>query len=104
MSLSTPSSLENSSNQEIRLQLLPTNISRAPKTSALLSFFFLFFPSSLFPPFLPPSFLSEIITIFIIWSFAYLGLHPQHMEVPRLGAELELKLLAYTTATAMPDP
>ena len=26
------------------------------------------------------------------------------MEVPRLGAELELQLPAYTTATAMPDP
>ena len=26
------------------------------------------------------------------------------MEVPRLGVELELQLLAYTTATAMPDP
>ena len=25
------------------------------------------------------------------------------MEVPRLGVELELQLLAYTTATAMPD-
>jgi len=26
------------------------------------------------------------------------------MEVPRLGVELELQLLAYVTATAMPDP
>ena len=26
------------------------------------------------------------------------------MEVPRLGIELELQLLAYTTATAMTDP
>ena len=26
------------------------------------------------------------------------------MEVPRLGFEWELQLLAYTTATAMPDP
>ena len=26
------------------------------------------------------------------------------MEVPRLGIELELQLLAYTTATATPDP
>ena len=25
------------------------------------------------------------------------------MQVPRLGVELELQLLAYTTATAMPD-
>ena len=28
----------------------------------------------------------------------------QHMEVPRLGVELELQLLAYTTATATWDP
>ena len=26
------------------------------------------------------------------------------MEVPRLGVELELQLLAYATATAMPNP
>ena len=26
------------------------------------------------------------------------------MEVPRLGGELELQLLAYTTSTATPDP
>jgi len=26
------------------------------------------------------------------------------MEVPRLGVELELQLLAYTIATAMQDP
>ena len=35
--------------------------------------------------------------------FCLLGLHPQHMEVPRLRAESELQLLAYTTATAMWD-
>ena len=28
----------------------------------------------------------------------------QHMEVPRLGAESELQLPAYTTATEMPGP
>ena len=28
----------------------------------------------------------------------------QHMEVPRLGVKLELQPLAYTTATATPDP
>ena len=35
--------------------------------------------------------------------FAFLGLHPQYMEVPRLGIESELQLPAYTTATAMWD-
>ena len=33
----------------------------------------------------------------------FLGPHLQHMEVPRLGLELELQLLAYTTAPAMQD-
>ena len=32
------------------------------------------------------------------------GPHLGHMEVPRLGVQLELQLPAYTTATAMPDP
>ena len=31
----------------------------------------------------------------------FLGQHPQHMEIPRLGVESELQLPAYTTATAM---
>ena len=36
-------------------------------------------------------------------SFVFLGPHPRHMEVPRLGVESELQLLAYATATAAPD-
>ena len=32
---------------------------------------------------------------------AFLGPHLRHMEVPRLGVDLELQLLVYTTATAM---
>ena len=32
------------------------------------------------------------------------GPRPQHMEVSRLGVDLELQLLAYTTATAIPAP
>ena len=31
-------------------------------------------------------------------------MHPRHVEVPRLRVELELQLLAYTTATVMLDP
>ena len=40
-------------------------------------------------------------SLFPIWSqglFFSLGLHLQRMEVPRLGAESELQLPAYTTA------
>ena len=43
-----------------------------------------------------------IITIIIIICF--LGPHPQHMEVPRLGVEWELQVPAYATATEIPDP
>ena len=39
------------------------------------------------------------------YSFIYLfGLHLRQMDVPRLGVELELQLLAYTTATGTWDP
>ena len=39
---------------------------------------------------------------FFSLSFVFLGPHPRHMEVPRLGVESELQLPAYATATAMP--
>ena len=35
-----------------------------------------------------------------VWVSVCLGPHPWHMEVSRLGVELELKLPAYTTVTA----
>ena len=35
--------------------------------------------------------------------FVFLGLHPRRMEVPRLGVQSELQLLACTRATAPPD-
>ena len=38
---------------------------------------------------------------FILFTFAFfLRLHPQHMEVPRLGVKSGLQLPAYSTATA----
>ena len=40
---------------------------------------------------------------FFLLSFVFLGLHPWHMEVPRLGVQSELKLLAYTIATWDPS-
>ena len=42
-----------------------------------------------------------VIQLIIFLSFRLLGLHPRHMEVPRLGVQLELQPPAYTTATAM---
>ena len=50
-----------------------------------------------------PSEFKPLCLAFMIFFF-FLGPHPQHMEVPRLGVKLELQMLAYTTATAMPDP
>ena len=64
------------------------------------------------PPRLSPIALSGardivfILYLFIylfILSFTFLGPHPRPMEVPRPGVQLELWLLAYTTATATPD-
>ena len=43
------------------------------------------------------------IFFFFFWSFVFLGPYPWHMEVPRLGVKLELRLPAYTTATATWD-
>ena len=40
----------------------------------------------------------------LFFFFCFLGLHLQHMEVPRLGVESELPLPAYTIAIAMRDP
>ena len=40
----------------------------------------------------------------IMNTYPFLGLQVQHMEVPRLGVELELQLQTYFTATATPDP
>ena len=39
-----------------------------------------------------------------LFFFFFLGLHPQRMEVPRLGVESELQLPAYTTGTETSDP
>ena len=48
------------------------------------------------------------LNFFLLFNFFFLfcfsGLHPQHMEVPRLGFKSELWQPAYTTATATPDP
>ena len=38
-----------------------------------------------------------------LFIFFFLQLHLWHMEIPRLGVELELQLPACTTATATPD-
>ena len=47
--------------------------------------------------------LQDTLFFFVFFPF-FLGLHPWHMEVPRLGVESELLLPAYAIATAVPDP
>ena len=44
-----------------------------------------------------------IICLILYFMFCFLGPHLRHMDVPRLGVESELQLLAYTTATATLD-
>ena len=44
---------------------------------------------------------SPLLTV--LFCFVFLGPHPQHQEVPRLGVESELQLPAYATATATWD-
>ena len=45
---------------------------------------------------------NPLFPLFFFFPF-FLGPHPWHMEVPRLGVESELQPLAYATATATPD-
>ena len=38
------------------------------------------------------------VCVHVCVCVSFLGLHPRHMEIPRLGVKSELWLLAYTTA------
>ena len=44
-----------------------------------------------------------LFLVFFFFFFFFVGLHLRHMVVSRLGAESELPLLAYVTATATRD-
>ena len=57
----------------------------------------------LFPACIILAFLQSFSSIYLFFLFCFLGPHPRHVEVPRLGVELELQLLAYATATAVRD-
>ena len=55
---------------------------------------------------LQPLALRQEIPTFVfvsVFCFVFLGPHPWHMDIPRLGVESELQLLAYATARAMAD-
>ena len=47
-----------------------------------------------------PMFSSKSFCLYVLFCLLF----RRHMEIPRIGVELELLLLAYTTAIAMPDP
>ena len=61
-----------------------------PRVQALKKIFFLF--------------KNKNIILFFFFFLVFLGPPLRHMEVPRLGVELELQLLIYATATATGDP
>ena len=48
--------------------------------------------------------IKTMIWDFYFLFFVFLGPHPWHMRVPRLGVKSELQLPAYTTLTATWDP
>ena len=47
--------------------------------------------------------LCQQVAFELFFFFVFLGPHLRQMEVPRLGVEMELQLLAYATVTAMQD-
>ena len=48
--------------------------------------------------------LARVFYFLINFFFVFLGLHPQHMEVPRLGVESELHLPSYSHNNAKSEP
>ena len=48
--------------------------------------------------------LDKLIHFLLLLSFVFWESHTQHVEVPRLGVQLEPEPLAYTTAAATPTP
>ena len=68
-----------------------------PSICSLGSYF-----SSINPPTSLLILFSNLMMMIIFLNFS--GLHLQHTDVPILGAESELQLPAYTTATATQDP
>ena len=46
----------------------------------------------------------KFLVLFFFFILFFLGPHPRHMLVPRLGVESERLLPAYATAAVTPDP
>ena len=45
-----------------------------------------------------------VLYFYYVFIFVFLGLHPQHIEIPRIGVQSELLLAGYTRAAEMPEP
>ena len=74
-----------------------------PDFSRYILYNFSWYSYTDFAPYFSPLYNIGIILLRFFFSFC-LGLHPWHMEVPRLGVELKLQPPAYTTAIATWDP
>ena len=94
--------------QSVTCHSLPLGTQKGPPRSAYLPYFcFTTSPVSVGIWLKTYSFqlLHPHLPLFFCCLFVcFLGLYPQHMEVPRLGVESEPQLPAYATATATPDP
>ena len=87
-------------------QSLPQSVASIPPPLLLVpsphpTFCFLFFSSHCFIYIVSSDLFSFELFLFFFWGGVFfLGPHPRHMDVPRLGVQLELQRPAYTTATA----
>ena len=71
--------------------------------SLFLKICFILAPMTRLPLDYPPMYTLSFHSPLNFFSFLFRPA-PTHVEVPRLGAESELQLWAYATATTMPDP
>ena len=69
------------------------DVSGTPVTPSCHGYFCKFFPIQALS--------ADFVFVFV---FCFLGPHPWHMEVSRLGVDLELQLPVYTTVTATSVP
>ena len=77
------------------MEVLSTFLNHLQMTEKLTQFY-----GTICPPIRNYYYLFIYLFIFFVY---FLGPHMQHVEVPRLGVQSELQLMAYTTATAKQD-
>ena len=83
--------------------ILKTQVEKGSLSNLPAFFFYCFLSSSCCSKL--PCFIVSFLFYLILFIYLFiLGLHPWHMEGPRLGIQSELQLPAYATATAKQDP